>query len=100
MSANRCGELIAKLDKFDMIKFLAKLIVVCSSARNRGGFARDETYVATVALEKVLVFERKRPSGFLTGFRGIVADAESDFAFWKLAEIVGRGLVENLGYFK
>ena len=36
----------------------------------------------------------------MAGLSRIITDAESNFAFWELAEIFGRGLIENLGYFE
>ena len=55
LSADRGGKLIAKLNKFDMIELFAELVMMCSSARDRGGFTRDKADIAAVALQKILV---------------------------------------------
>lgn len=69
-------------------------------ARDSGGFARDKANIATVALEEIFVLECERPGGFLAGFGGIIRYAEGDFAFRKLAKVIGRGFVEDLGDLK
>lgn len=79
--------MVAKLDYLDVIKLLAKLIMMGGSGGNGSGFAWDEADVTAVTLEKILVFKGESPSGFLSGPSGIVADAEGDFAIRKLAKV-------------
>lgn len=50
LSASRGGESVAELDKFDMIELFAELVMMCGSARDRGGFTRDKADIAAVAL--------------------------------------------------
>lgn len=55
LSADRGGELVAKLDKFDMVELFAELVVMRGGARNSGGFAGDEADVATMTFQEVLI---------------------------------------------
>ena len=100
LRANRGRKGVAKFDEFDMIEFFAKLIVVSGGARDDGGLARDKANIAAVALEEIFVLQCERPGGFLAGFGGVIADAEGDFAFWELAEVVGRGFIEDFRNFE
>lgn len=87
LRADRGSKLVAKLDYLDVIKLLAKLIMMGGSGGNGSGFAWDKADVTAVALEKILVFKSESPSGFLGGPSGIIADAEGDFAIRKLAKV-------------
>ena len=95
LRTSRDSELIAKFYEFDMVKFFAELVMMCGSARNCGGLAWDKANIAAVALEEIFVFEGENPGGFLASFWRIIADAKSNLAFWKLAEIIGRRFIKN-----
>lgn len=66
---------------------------------NDGVGGRNETDVATVTLENVLVFESEEPSLFGVGAFGIVGEAERDFADGETGEIIRKWLLENLRSF-